>query len=296
MKYRFSLDFLKTLNTFRNTPNMYACANQLGISQGAVSLRLKQVQEQLPHPLFEIHGRKKVLTAYAEALCREFHENFSHLSTAIERIDVEFSDPNKTILRVGARKELFPWALRKMAPHAALRLIELSSEETVESVLTGKIDIGITHLRTHVLHVQSRKLFTSGTRFAVHERWLKGRLLSSDLIHDPVFLRQTPCLSYGEEDRLLTKWLLHSGISRSKLSVRVTCEDWQVLGGLVADGHGFCILPDTFAVEQPGIKYLDIPESAIPGRTFHLLFQKHLAKSPVVRKVLRACARNPNRS
>ena len=48
--------------------NFRAAAEKLRISQPAVSFKLKELERHLPLPLFQLEGRRKVLTHFGRAL------------------------------------------------------------------------------------------------------------------------------------------------------------------------------------------------------------------------------------
>lgn len=281
-----SLDHLQTLAAFAESRNMTECARILGVSQGTISLRLAQLQEQLPHPLFETRGRKKVLTAYALSIFQELRSHLGNVSSSLERINSEFGVQKESVLRVGGRRELMPWILKHLLPHAALRLFPSSSEQVVQRLLSGDLDIGISHLRPDVLHIRSKKIFKSGTFLAVHEKWLKNKPLTMDLVRNHAFLKNVPCLSYGEFDRVLELWVNHVGFRKADLQIKIMYDDWQTLIHQVAEGAGFCFLPENIPSHYPNVHTLNV-DSVIPRWNYYLLFQNHLLSTLSVKNILK---------
>lgn len=124
-------------------------AERLGITQSAVSVCIKKLEERHEVALFDRTGRRLVLTEAGQVLLNE-----------AERI---LRDVDLTILRIESRRPLDTFAIAACTGHAydhwmpemaavggeafpALRLLRVGVDDAVALVMRGSADVGITHV------------------------------------------------------------------------------------------------------------------------------------------------------
>ena len=98
---------IRNLNTFlrvASLQNFTKAAKELGYSQSNVSAQIKQLEEELAHPLFDRIGKNIFLTAYGEALIPYARQI---ISTALEMETFMQSEENiGGTIRVGMTDSL----------------------------------------------------------------------------------------------------------------------------------------------------------------------------------------------
>jgi DNA-binding transcriptional LysR family regulator len=123
-------------------------ARDLGITQPAVSLQMKQLQSKLDVPLFRAAGKRLELTSagatldgYAEQILRLLEEAQAAVALRSRRLD---------LVRVAASStpgvNLLPPLIarfRRRRPDATVRLQVLNTEGVEERVTSGEADLGV---------------------------------------------------------------------------------------------------------------------------------------------------------
>lgn len=85
---RMTLRQLQIFNEVCDLRSYSRAAEEMALTQPAVSLQIRQLEELIGQPLFEYVGKKLYLTEAAEALQRASHDIFGRL----ESLDMQLSD------------------------------------------------------------------------------------------------------------------------------------------------------------------------------------------------------------
>lgn len=127
-------------------------AESLYVSQPAVSMAIKQLEERLGHPLFIRTARGVRLTPEGEML-------YSHMEKALGLIDAaerKYEDMTRLDagrIAIGASdtlcsQYLLPYldSFNKLYPHIAVKVTNRTSAETLEILKSGEVDFGFVNL------------------------------------------------------------------------------------------------------------------------------------------------------
>ena len=144
-----NLHQLKVFHAVAHTQNFSHAAQRLFISQPAVSVQVRRLEEALGVPLVEVYGRRVHLTA-AGARLQAFADQILRLEQDAEEAMAEFQDPNQGRIRIGASTTpgtyLVPRAVaafRRQYPGVQVAL-ELGNTRTIEErLLANELDLGI---------------------------------------------------------------------------------------------------------------------------------------------------------
>jgi len=241
-------------------------AERLHIAQPPLSQQIRKLEADLGLKLFERTTRSVELTEegrtlYPEAL--RLLRSAASLRRTVEQVKVG----QRGLLRIGfvdsAAYELVPRFLhdyRELWPDVELELRHMSSDEQLDALVAGDLDLGVgrahgdpTLIRTHVLAEEPLVLAVhSSHRLASAERVKLGDLASERMIG----FDRTRSGSLHEE---LTAMVGRHGV---RYSPAVEATEYTTILGLVAAGEGVAIVPSgvrTF--RPPGLKYLKIADS-----------------------------------
>jgi DNA-binding transcriptional LysR family regulator len=282
------LDLLKTFITFVESVNIDQASQKLGLSQPAVSVQLKRLEGTLPHPLFSFQGKKKVLSHYGRAIYEAIKVDLSEIQKSIGKVNLQYSNSEDILLRIGARKEIFYWLVERINFNSKIQLIDFSTDVSIEKLLNHDIDVAINHKRPDVASIISRPFFDVTAKFMVHKKYLKSKKPTLDLFQDKEFLTNTPCLAYRENPPFLIPWLQYSGVSIDEVPIRIICEDWVVVIKLIEMGHGYCVMPRNFESTDPDVVSVDIPTEVIPPLKFYILYHQDLKKVQALKDLIKA--------
>lgn len=278
------LDLLVTFTVFAESPNISEAARRLGLSQPAVSVQLKRLQERMPQPLFVFQGKRKALSHYGRAVYETLRDRLQSIERGLERVNLVHAKPENLHLRVGARREVFVLIGGRIRFPGSLELRTLSHPEILDQLTHGKIDAGITYIRPDDPNVLSKELLVQTAELCVSKKWLKKKPFNLEVARNPEFLKNTPYLAYKvDRPPYLMEWVSHCGLELKDLKLRAVCDDWTVILQMVQAGMGFSIMPSGILTGAPGVEVVEIPEKIIPKRTFYLLYSKSLRNVPGIR-------------
>ena len=140
---------LKVFDTVAKRLNFTKEANELNITQPAVTKHIKEIELNLNIKLFERNGTKIKLTKAGEILLKYTEEIFS----VYQKMEFEIGqlqEKQKGILRLGASTTIAQYVLppilaefRKRFPEIQLSLVIQNSERIEELLGNHKIDVGL---------------------------------------------------------------------------------------------------------------------------------------------------------
>jgi DNA-binding transcriptional LysR family regulator len=278
MIMKTSLDLLQVLIAVGDSRNFREAADKLRISQPAVSHKLKELESFHSLPLFVLEGKRKVLTHYGRALYQIAKEETVSFERGIEALHRLYSSGDKLTIKIGGRSEVLEAVIPHLDFSGRIELIPISSREAIERLLRHEIDIAISYERPDSTEFQAKKLFQSKTYFAIHRKLLKKKSMSPDLLRDPDFLSQTPCVAYSNEGHLIRDLIRPLSLSFDNLNIRFISEDWRTIQFLVSQGEGYAVIPSYVQTQSPDVLQLEIPNTLVRDLDFFAIFEKGLKK------------------
>ncbi len=283
---KVEFELLEVLVAAGESKNFYEAARKLGISQPAVSIKLKQLEERSPLPVFTLRGKKKILTHYGRELFDASKLQIESNEKAMESLNRKYYEAKKLVLRVGCRNEIFEAVASRLFFEGRTELCPLSSHEAALALLNHEVDIAISYERPDLPEVLSRRVLTSSAHFAVHSKYLNGKRLSLTIASEREFLTQTPCLIYQSDGHLLRDWLAHLKIDFSELRVLAVVQDWRTIQTLVDQGFGFGIVPSYLIFQSTEVRRVSLPKEVLPHFLFYASFYNDLKRIPAFARVL----------
>src|SRR5262249_18763436 len=136
---------LHILVVFAQSKNMIEAAERLKMSQGAVSIRLKGLEAKVEQPIFEMVGKKKMLTSFGSELARLAFENFTRFDKELREVTAHYANPTSIPIRVACRKEIMDRLVNMFKIENPLIFSDMNHNQIVEALINRNIDLGITH-------------------------------------------------------------------------------------------------------------------------------------------------------
>ncbi len=147
---RLDLRALRSFVAVASAGSISSAAQSLHIAQPALSVQIKQLEEQLGAALFDRHPRGVVPTAVGERL-------LGHAVEILRRVDVAHDDVRQAVDQPSGRVAIalpqsvanfvtvpLVQAVVRQWPLIQLQMVELSSGYIPQQLLHGLVDIGIT--------------------------------------------------------------------------------------------------------------------------------------------------------
>ncbi|MES2791794.1 MAG: LysR family transcriptional regulator [Planctomycetota bacterium] len=263
--------------------NFTRAAEDLLISQPALSRSIAKLEEELGQPLFERQSRAVALTDAGHLLLKRAEQILALIDDTL----AEISDDGQTgRIRVGAIPTVAPYLLPTLLrtftakhPGATLVVYEETTDKLLQDCNQGEIDVAILALPVSRQYLQVEELFHEELLLVLpveHPLALKKLITMADVqAHPFVLLDETHCLS----DNIISfcRHRSFQPVSVERTSQLITVQE------LVSLGHGVSMVP-TMARnldQSPQRVYRSISGSK-PTRTIAIVWNPYRFQSRLV--------------
>ncbi len=299
---RINLDIfdLEVFLAVKESGSFHQAAEQLGLSQSAVTRRIKKLEEELQSLLFERTTRAvhptlaaKRLEARAESILADVRET----ALAMRDASVAHAYQRNAIVTVA----LVPTILSKLMTKAIdrlrqegdaprLRLLDLSANEVAECVSKGEADFGISSLPSLEPNIEFESLVVDRIALALPQMHdLAGRdvIRWADLEGEDLIV---PARGMGN------RLLIDEAFASQRIALRWTYEVNRTTSALelVAHGIGLALVPETAkgTAESFGLvsRPMDDPVISRPIGIIMRSGQRHTEAASALMQALRCVA------
>lgn len=157
---------LKAFLVIAETQTFTAGARRLNITQAAISMQIRQLEDELGIQLFTRTPRKVIITEAGEALLERARKILNEHDGAVAEI-AEIAGGQFGRLRIGTASGTFAvnqlpsiiLQLRVLRPYADTSVHSGTSHELVERILNGEVDIAFVSLPVENLNITTESLF-----------------------------------------------------------------------------------------------------------------------------------------
>ncbi|WP_312920812.1 LysR family transcriptional regulator [Empedobacter brevis] len=191
---------LKVFDTVARRLNFTKAANELNITQPAITKHIKEIELNLNIKLFERNGTKIKLTQAGEILLKYTEEIFS-IYQKMEFEIGQLQEKQKGHLRLGASTTIAQYVLppilaefRKRFPEIQLNLVIHNSEKIEDLLTNNKIDVGLieAQIKNRTFHyfpfMKDEIVLVARQN---HPLSTKNHLKTDDLLQIPFVLRES---------------------------------------------------------------------------------------------------------
>ncbi|WP_051559955.1 LysR family transcriptional regulator [Marinobacterium jannaschii] len=241
---RLDIRHWELLKAIHESGTLHKAADQLGITQSALSHRLAEAERRLGSAIYEREGRRLRLLPAAEQLTRTALE----LLPALQRAESDFMQYSRdatTVVRFGvAAYSCYHWLpgfmrwLEKQAPGLQLELVASATQHPVRSLQDGSVDLVMAPGDLSAASIDSTPLFDDELVLVVppdHPLATRSWIKAEDLLQQ-TYLTYSGSAQPGFE---YERFIRPSGII--PLQVKVV-EMTDAIVELIAAGFGVSIL------------------------------------------------------
>lgn len=289
-----NLELYKVFYTVAKCGSLTKAAEELYISQPAVSQSIKQLENQLGISLFNrthrgmelsAQGGKMIFSKVEEAL-----KLFGEAQTLISQLKTSATGN----IRIGASDTIFEYFLadkivefHEKYPAVKIELLSGITPETVEDLKAGNCDVGFVNLPIEVdsaLKLRGNCMRLNDV-FIVSEKYkeLAGRVVPiAELKNYPLVMLDKKTVAR----RSLDNYLKSLGI---ELNPSIEIEAWDLMKRLVLRGMGVGVIPREYverAIER-GELFEVKTDPALPARSVGMLLPKDQIAPYALREFLR---------
>ena len=270
--------------------NLTRAAARLHVSQSALSVQVRQLEDQLGQALFERRGRTLQLTE-AGRLAMSYAESIFAAGGELVALLREGRRPNRQVLRIGAVSTLS----RNFQENFVRPLLEREDVELV--IQSGGLADLLGRLRVHTLDVVLSNRRVHGTsddpwrcrRIARQPVSLVGRPRPKRrAFRFPEELAEVPLLLPGPEHDIRAGFDLMCEQRGLRYRLRAEVDDMAMLRLLARDSDSVALLPTVVVQDELRagrlVEYAVVPELA---ETFYAITVQRHFEPPLLRELLR---------
>lgn len=277
-----NLELYKVFYTVAKCGRLTKAAEELYISQPAVSQAIRQLETQLSTQLFKRTHKGMELTAQGGMLVFEDVEKALQLLNGVENRLSELKNSATGTLRIGASETIFQYCLadklveyHKLYPQVKFELLSDVSPRTIEQLKTDRCDIGFLNLpieKDDGISVTDsimllNDVFIAGKAFSE----LKGKPLSVwDLQKYPLLLLEENTVARASLDHFCQS----VGVN---LHPTFEVDSWGFMKKLVVEGMGIGCIPREYTLNKlsdGSLFELDVAP-ALPTRSVGMALPKN---------------------
>ena len=250
-----NLELYRVFYTVARCGSLTKAAEELYISQPAVSQAIKQLENQLGTPLFNrMHKGMELSAQGGELIFADIEKALQLLSGVEDRLS-ELKKSATGTLRIGASETIFQYVLadkiveyHKLYPQVKIDLISDVSPKIIDCLKSDRCDIGFLNLPIEpddgIRLTDSVALlddvFVAGEAFAE----LKGKQLSVwDLQQYPLLLMEPHTIARAAVDHYAESLGVH-------FQPAVEVDSWGFMKKLVTEGMGIGCIPREYAMRR----------------------------------------------
>ncbi|MGA9275739.1 LysR substrate-binding domain-containing protein [Ilumatobacter sp.] len=275
-------------------------AEACGVSQPTLSAQIRKLEDELGVELFERSPRNITPTPAGERVLERIHRVLIETSSIAE-IATEMGDSESAVLRVGLFPTLAPYLLphvvpevRSAFPNLNLHLVEAKTDEIVEQLRSGRLDVGVLALPIVGDDLTSELLFSEEFVLATpsdHPLALAGDPVSPAALVDQhmMLLEDGHCL---REQSLAVCNLVGASEDAELRSTSL-----ETMRQMVAAGVGITLLPRLAVsppiTRSPMISLVEFVEPR-PARTIAMFWRTTSAHRAFLPRLAEVFARVPD--
>ena len=295
-----NLELYRVFYTVAKCGSLTRAAEELYISQPAVSQSIKQLENQLGVPLFDRRHRGMELSAQGgEIIFAEVERALELLQQAENRLAETQSSAVGTI-RVGASDTIFEYFLadkivdfHEKFPAVKIELMADFTPDTIEKLKANRCDVAFVNLPIEVdeeLELEGNcmrlnDVFIAGEKY---KDLANGTLSLSELKKYPLILMDKNTVAR----RSLENFLNTVGVS---VQPSIEVGSWDLMKRLVQRGMGIGVIPKTYAQGRldNGELYEVKTDPILPARSIGMLLPKNQPISYALHSFIQ-CVRKEN--
>ena len=255
-------------------------ADVCGVSQPALSIQLKKLEQILGVDLFERTNKSVMLTEAGRQILSDSRQLIDDVKTLRKKAQL-YSDPYSGEMYIGAFPTLAPSLFSKLIPELVetypnikFHLIEEKTEILIQMLNEGNLDVAfLAEPEDHPL-LRSQTLYRENFLIA-HPEKLK---VNPEKLreHNVMLLEEGHCL----RDQALDVCTL-AGISDS---IDFSASSITTLLHMIQLGNGITLLPENSVETIKGVKYTKFNNN-IPGRTIGIFWRKSSLREDIILEI-----------
>jgi LysR family hydrogen peroxide-inducible transcriptional activator len=265
--------------------NFARAAENCFVSQPALSMQIKKLEDELGVKIFERNLKKFLVTEIGKEIIKKA-EVILHEEQSIKNLAKTAQDPLGGELRIGAFPTLasyfFPDAVKNISkkfPKIKLFLVEEKTEILIEKLKKGEIDIAFLAIPIADSDLEYIKIFSEKFLLASsknHELAKKKKISSGDLKGKNLMLLEDGHCLRGQA---LEACSMFGAFEEQNFRA----SSLETLREMIKAGNGITFIPEIAAKKDDKISYTEIANA--PTRSIGLYFRKSFIRKELAEEI-----------
>ncbi|MGG0847050.1 LysR family transcriptional regulator [Peribacillus simplex] len=273
------------INYFRKVASVQhitRAAEQLSISQPALSRSISKLEDELGVQLFDRKGRNIYLNRYGKMFLNRVEQSIEQIEIGKQEIWDEIHPNHGTIslsflpsLGIHVVPDILS-SFQNMHPNIKFQLTQASNRQIIEQLKSRKVDLALTSLLHEDKEVNCQVLLTEELFLAVS---FDHHLASLDEL-DLNMVKDEPFISFKDDNVLQT--IINDICQKAGFSPDVVFEgdDIGTVSGLVGAKLGVSLIPELHVLDRSKVKLIRV-KNPICKRDIGMAWLKDAYLSPV---------------
>ncbi len=257
-------------------------SEQLNLTQSALTMQLKNLQNYFELPLLELRGKRKIPTAFGRLIYQESMNLLQKYQETFKEIHKTYSDSSHQLLKIGGRKELLDFASNCLSFPGCIELLSMSSNQALEALNQQKIDIALLREKPDSIEYVAKEFLENSSHILVHQKYLlKNKYTDSQ----SDFFKKTPCIAYSHSNEYMNLYLNYYEVKKQDLKIKFVCEDWTIIRNLVEAGLGYAVVPNSITTTATDVKSIADSNLKQAYIKYYFVFKKNFKKNQFYNKL-----------
>lgn len=232
---------LKVFSSAARHLSFTLAAQELGLSQPAVSHAVKQLEKQVGTPLFARQHRSLVLTAAGEKFYSDVTIGLSHIEQSVQSLQLMAANDERVTLSISTAFATH-WLLPRVASFKATHPhIDLRFQTTAYDIDLNQagIGLGVRYGDGRWPNYHSWRIFDEEVLAVCSPDYLAGKTL-----RDPVALQRHALIHLDEPHRTRMdwrRWFSHLGIEAHAMNLALNLNDYAIVLQAAIEGQGIAL-------------------------------------------------------
>lgn len=207
---------IQTFVVFVEATNITEAAGRLDISQPAVSVHLRKLEELLPQPIFKKVGKRKELSDYGKSLYQKLAPTFHKLQSHSLDVQNLGEKKQKKVYRIGGARGCFTLAAKNLKLDGILDFQEKEEEQLVKGLLSHDIDFAVTSTLPPEGNYRVQKIYEGSHFLYIHQDLISERTSTNNFL----WLNEVPFVFTKEEEDFFLSQLKSFSLEKEGINIQ----------------------------------------------------------------------------
>ncbi len=264
--------------------SFHRAADHCGVSQPALSIQLKKLEEDLEVELFERNNKSVILTEAGKKILESAKKILQEVKD-LKKTARMYVDPYSGELHLGAFPTLAPSIFPKLIPelketypNIKFHLVEEKTDDLINLLINGKIDAAFLAEPIDNPLLNKETLYTENFLVAAPEKLNLPEEISLKE------LRGFNLMLLSEGHCLRNQALEFCELAKMNQEINYSGSSLSTLLGMVQLGNGITLIPENSVTPIKGIHYTKIKQNP-PGRKIAIYWRKSSVREDLLREI-----------